>query len=339
MPNHRRLQGLHLTRSASFRCASLTARAQSVGRLNNQAQSMCIVTRRGTPVRSHQKQWVAFAVLLLMACNIVNLPAPTPPSPDSFITPSTLRDTPTPQNSHSIWWKPLVNLRWQWQLSDSPVDLGMDADVYDIDLFDNDASVITTLHARGRKVVCYMSVGSWEDWRPDEDRFPASVIGKDYEGWPGEKWLDIRQIELLAPMMRARLDLCKDKGFDGIEPDNIDGYTNDTGFPLTYEDQIKYNLWLAEEAHARGLSIGLKNDPDQVADLLPYFDWALTEDCFAEGWCEDIMPFIQTGKPVFAAEYTDTGVSIEQLCPEAKQLNFSLILKNRDLDAWQQTCP
>jgi len=96
---------------------------------------------------------------------------------------------------------------------------------------------------------------------------------------------------------------------------------------------------LAEEAHARGLSIGLKNDSDQVADLLPNFDWALTEDCFAEGWCEDMLPFIQMGKPVFAAEYTDTGVSIEQICQEATPLNFSLILKNRELDAWRQTCP
>jgi hypothetical protein len=140
-------------------------------------------------------------------------------------------------------------------------------------------------------------------------------------------------------MMRARLDLCRDKGFDGIEPDNIDGYTNDTGFALTYGDQVKYNRWLAEEAHARGLSIGLKNDPNQVADLLPYFDWALTEDCFAEEWCEDMTPFTQAGKPVLAAEYTDIGASIEQLCREAKLFHFSLILKHRDLDAWQESCP
>ena len=290
---------------------------------------------------SHQKQWVAFAVLLLAACNMVNLPelVPTPPSPNPFEMPSARSATPTPQDSQSVWWKPSVSLRWQWQLSDMPVDLRIDVDMYDIDLFENDASVIAALHAQRRKVVCYVSVGSWEDWRPDEDQFPASVIGDDYEGWPGENWLDIRQIELLAPVMRARLDLCRDKGFDGIEPDNIDGYTNDTGFPLTYEDQIRYNLWLADEAHARGLSIGLKNDPDQVADLLPYFDWALTEDCFAEGWCEEMVPFIQMGKPVFAAEYTDTGGSIEQLCQEAEPLNFSLVLKDRKLDARRQTCP
>jgi hypothetical protein len=288
-----------------------------------------------------RKYWVGIALLSLVSCNGLNQPAlaPTPPSSEPFEISSAPASTPALQEGPGTWWTPPVGLSWQWQLSGSPVDLGADADVYDIDLFDNDARVIATLHAQGRKVVCYVSVGSWEDWRPDADQFPASVIGTDYEGWPGENWLDIRQIELLGPMMGARLDLCRDKGFDGLEPDNIDGYTNDTGFPLTYADQVKYNRWLAEEAHARGLSIGLKNDADQVADLLRYFDWALTEDCFAEGWCEDMKPFTQTGKPVFAAEYTDMDASLEHLCPQAQPLQFSLILKNRDLDAWRVTCP
>ena len=167
------------------------------------------------------------------------------------------------------WWKPAVGLTWQWQLSET-VDQSFQVAVYDIDLFESDASLVNDLHAAGRKVICYISAGSWEEWRPDADQFPASVLGNDYEGWPGEKWLDIRQIDLLAPVMRARLDLCKTKGFDGIEPDNIDNYTNDTGFPLTYQDQLAYNIWLANEAHARGLSIGLKNDDEQVADLLAY---------------------------------------------------------------------
>ena len=83
----------------------------------------------------------------------------------------------------------------------------------DIDLFENSAAVVAALHARQRKVICYVSVGSWEEWRPDASGFPAEVIGKDYGGWPGEKWLDIRRIDLLAPLMRARLDECKAKGF------------------------------------------------------------------------------------------------------------------------------
>lgn len=299
---------------------------------------------------------VALLLLILVTCN---LPASSPetgltasPAGAGDQNPVWRTDTPqvtdgdegiylpivlTPPAS-SDWWVPAVQTSWQWQLN-QPVDQSFDVEMYDVDMFDTDASVVTALHARGRKVICYISVGSWEDWRPDEDQFPASVTGKDYEGWPGEKWLDIRQIDLLAPIMRARLDLCKVKGFDGIEPDNIDGYTNDSGFPLTYQDQLNYNLWLASEAHARGLSIGLKNDSDQVADLLQYFDWAMTEDCFAEDWCSDLVPFVSAGKAVFAAEYTDMGVTLEDFCPQASAIKFNAILKHRDLDAWIQACP
>jgi endo-alpha-1,4-polygalactosaminidase (GH114 family) len=240
------------------------------------------------------------------------------------------------------WWVPPVKATWQWQLTDHPIDRSFDVDVYDIDLFDNSANTVAALHAEGRKVFCYISVGSWEDWRPDADQFPESIIGNDYEGWPGEKWLDIRQIDLLAPIIRARFDLCQAKGFDGIEPDNIDGFTNDTGFPLTYQDQLEYNIWLADEAHARGLSIGLKNDDEQAEDLLPYFDWAMTEDCFAEEWCDEMESFITAGKGVFAAEYTDqmsTWEFLSKVCPEAEEKSSSAILKNRDLDAWRRACP
>ncbi len=159
-----------------------------------------------------------------------------------------------------------------------------------------------------------MSAGSREDWRPDAGQFPPELLGKDYEGWPGEKWLDIRRIDLLAPILRARLDLCKAKGFERVEPDNIEIHDNDTGFPITYQDQLAYARWLADEAHARGLAIGLKNAPDMVADALPFFDFAITEDCYHQGWCDQVLPFIAAGKPVFAAEYTDTGVDFGAAC-------------------------
>ncbi|UCC65762.1 MAG: endo alpha-1,4 polygalactosaminidase [Anaerolineae bacterium] len=239
-------------------------------------------------------------------------------------------------------WRPPVGASWQWQLTDLPVDDSFDVDVYDVDGFDVDAGTVAALHARGRKVICYLSAGSWEEWRPDADLFPEVVLGNDYQGWPGERWLDIRRIDLLAPIVRARLDRCRAAGFDGVEPDNIDGYANDTGFALTYEDQLRYNRWLADEAHARGLSIGLKNDEEQVADLLPHYDWALTEDCFADGRCEEMAPFVEAGVAVFAAEYTDrvtVAEFVEQVCPQAEALGFSAILKRRDLDAWRRDCP
>ena len=266
-------------------------------------------------------------------------------SPSITPTPRALPGETRPSGAGKMsetWWRPPIGASWQWQLTGLPVDPSFGVDVYDIDLFDSDAGSVAALHARGHKVICYISVGSWEDWRPDADQFPESVLGNDYKGWRGERWLDIRQIDLLAPIMRARLDQCASKSFDGVEPDNMDGYTNDTGFPLTYQDQLDYNIWLAQEAHARGLSIGLKNDGEQAGDLLPYFDWALTEDCFAQEWCDAVVPFVTAGKAVFAAEYTDelrVAQFLDQVCPQATALGFSVILKNRDLDARRRACP
>jgi hypothetical protein len=234
-------------------------------------------------------------------------------------------------------WQPTLNTSWQWQLS-GRLDPTVKVAMYDVDLFETTAEEVATLRTQGSRVICYMSAGSWEEWRPDADQFPAEVIGVNYEGWPGEKWLDIRRIDLLGPIMRARLDLCQAKGFDAVEPDNIDGYTNTTGFPLTYQHQLAYNIWLANEAHARGLAIGLKNNPEQVADLLPYFDFTLTEDCFDQGWCDQMARFVAVGKAVFAAEYTDTGMTTDQFCPQANSLNFNGLLKHRNLDAWRQSC-
>ena len=248
---------------------------------------------------------------------------------------NTMRSSTTqPEN----WWHPTVEQTWQWQISDLDVYTSIEADVYDVDLY-VDQSIIDELHTKGRKVICYISVGSWEDWRPDKDMFPPEVLGKDYEGWKGEKWLDIRQIDKLAPIMLARLDLCKAKGFDALEPDNMEIHTNDTGFPLTYDDQLKYALWLADEAHKRGLAIGQKNASDQVTDLVNVFDFAITEDYFYYKEAESMMPYINAGKPVFAAEYTDLPGDFASFCEQSKQLNFSTILKKRGLDAWVKYCP
>jgi endo-alpha-1,4-polygalactosaminidase (GH114 family) len=282
-------------------------------------------------------------ILLLTSC--ISQPVPLiiaetmTPTTTPLSSPETMPPGDIPSSSPSApgWWLPEPGLTWQWQL-DEEVDISIDAKVYDIDL-EVDQSVIDELHAQGRKIICYISVGSWENWRPDADQFPAEVLGKDYEGWPGEKWLDIRRIDLLAPIMRARLDLCAAKGFDGIEPDNIEVYDNETGFPLTYKDQLAYARWLADEAHSRGLAIGIKNAPDMVPDSLPFFDFAITEDAFYYHWIEEMLPFIDSGKAVFAAEYTDMDVDFEAACVWGRQHNVSFILKNRILTAFRATCP
>lgn len=234
-------------------------------------------------------------------------------------------------------WRPRPGTSWQWQLQ-GKVDASYPVRVYDVDGFDTSKRTVARLHRKGVKVICYVDVGTWERWRPDAGRFPRSVIGRRDGPWPGERWLDIRKLRRLAPIMRSRFEMCRRKGFDAIEPDNIDGYTNRTGFRITYADQLRYNRWLARQAHRIGLSIGLKNDPGQVVDLVGYYDWALTEDCFAQGWCYKLEPFVERNKAVFSAEYTDTGMTLQELCARARKLGFSAILKHRDLGAWRKGC-
>jgi hypothetical protein len=234
-------------------------------------------------------------------------------------------------------WRPEPGTSWQWQLS-SRVGTPLNVDAYDVDGFDTDKQTVDRLHEGGSKAICYISVGSWENWRPDKDRFPKRVLGKAYDGWPGERWLDIRRIGALAPIMGTRMDMCKHKGFDAVEPDNMDGYINQTGFGLPAADQLRYNRWLAAEAHERGLAIALKNDEDQARALVDDFDFAITEDCFDGGWCGRMSPFVRQNKAVLAAEYTDTRANLSEFCPRARELRFDAILKKRDLGAWRRSC-
>lgn len=234
-------------------------------------------------------------------------------------------------------WQPAPGTSWQWQLSSRPETL-LDVDAYDLDGFDTPKATVDRIRANGGKAICYISVGSWENWRPDRGRFPKRVLGRDYYGWPGEKWLDIRDLDALAPIMGARMDVCKQKGFDAVEPDNMDGYQNRTGFNISYAQQLRYNKFLADAAHERGLAIAMKNDPDQVTDLVDHFDFAITEDCFAQNWCHEMSPFVAQNKAVLAAEYTDTGARLSRFCPKAQSLGFDAILKKRNLGAWRRSC-
>jgi endo-alpha-1,4-polygalactosaminidase (GH114 family) len=238
-------------------------------------------------------------------------------------------------------WRPAPGTTWQWQLV-GEIDTSVDVEAYDIDLYDTPEAVIDQLHADGRIVICYFSAGSYEEWREDADAFPPVAIGDPLDGWPGEAWLDHRNPQVRS-IMQARLDLAVEKNCDAVEPDNVDGYTNPTGFALTGADQLDYNRFLAAEAHARGLSIGLKNDVEQVADLVDEFDWALNEECVTYDECETTAPFIEQGKAVFHVEYVDDvadGDTLAELvCPQTALLGFSTLIKEWDLTVWRLPCP
>lgn len=242
-----------------------------------------------------------------------------------------------PTVMNEMVWQPTLGTSWQYQLSGT-VDTSVEAAVFVVDMVDTPQSTIDELHANGRFVICYFSAGSWENYRDDAADFPASVLGNVMDGWPDEKWLDIRQIDLLAPIMQARLDGAASKQCDGVDPDNVDGYANDSGFPLTYADQIVYNRWMVAAAHGRGLAIGLKNGLGQVSDLVGEYEWEINEQCFQYDECELLLPFIEAGKPVWNVEYVEEGAETAVFCPQANAYNFDSLLKEYDLGSWRQPC-
>ena len=257
------------------------------------------------------------------------------------------------------WWKPSSahSLSWYWEISNVPATLSYPAQVYDIDglgantsgqtLAQQQATItseVSTLHSQGKKVICYMDAGTSEDFRYDFSSFPSALMGAT-NGWPGEKWLDVRpsgpDYSQLQQIMTKRFQQCKAEGFDAVEPDNIDSWDgNNPGFPTTASDQATYNKWIATTVHGLGLSVGLKNDGDQTGsanssdtnaqdNLTPAFDWAIDEQCNQYSECDLFAPFVTAGKAVFNAEYSG---STSTFCPAdaSAHINGALFALNLD---------
>jgi len=251
-----------------------------------------------------------------------------------FILPACVSGKDSPPLAEGEWYRPALGLSWQWQLS-GELNTAYRVDVYDIDLFDTPPKLIREIQANGSKVICYFSAGSYEKWRADAKVFKKGVLGHPLADWPGERWLDIRSDQVLS-IMKKRLDIAVEKGCDAVEPDNMDAYSNDSGFKLSAEDQLSFNRKLANEAHKRGLAIGLKNDVEQVSELVEYFDFAVNEQCFEYQECDALKPFVQAGKAVFNAEYQTRYQKSEKaqkdLCQQAKKLGLSTLVLPLELD-------
>ena len=266
---------------------------------------------------------------ILFACtpSTTQVPPTSTPAPAVTISPE-----PDPTQSSESFIP--LNTSWQIQYT-GEMDYDLDVDIYNLDLFETDPIAIAQLKQRDIFVICYFSAGTHENWRPDANQFPADILGKPLDNWEGETWLDIRRIDLLKPIIENRLDLAAQNDCDGVDPDNVDGYQNDTGFPLTANDQKAFNIFLSTQAHTRGLFIGLKNDLEQVPELLPFFDWALSEECFFHDECYLLMPFILADKPVFVIEYQLTP---EEFCFKAREMKVNALRKNLELDAFRFSC-
>lgn len=128
------------------------------------------------------------------------------------------------------------------------------------------------LHSLDKKVICYISAGSWEEWRWDESLFPMEIQGGPLIFGPGdefhdERWLDVRRREIILPIMLNRIGMMKHKGCDAVEWDNPDAFFHEAGLLIFvvafFFFQIDFSAWF-EACYI---------DSDILAPCLPSSRW------------------------------------------------------------------
>lgn len=231
-------------------------------------------------------------------------------------------------------WQPTPGTSFYWNLtpniSTSTVLTAVEtyhAQVLDLDLFYVTPEIVEMIHSMNRTLICYIDT-AYEDYRPDAYMFPASVLGNDLDGWQGERWVDITS-PIVRGIMQDRLQKAVALGCDAIEWDDVDAWENGNGLGLGPNDQLNFNLFLANITHAANLSAGLKNDIDQIYVLDDYFDWALDEQCWQYSECNTLQPFIYKDKAVFGAEYKGTA---SKICNGLNGMNYSFIRTDLNVD-------
>jgi len=266
--------------------------------------------------------------------------------------PATAPAVPGP--TARVWWHPSDagpnnGPEFQWEL-DHPLSTASARDMgngvpnaagrlaprvglYDIDGILNSASVVAALHRQGSKVICYIEVGSAGNYYSAADEGEAVTyydqlkaagdLGRAVPGYP-EKYLNIAAPSTVAIIESMLRQQCAGKGFDAVEPDIDDSYTDSTGFPITEARSEAYDRTLGAYAHRLGLAWGQKNsdgDPAFSAALEPSTDFLLTEQCRYDRTCGIVTPpYVRAGKLVLDVEYTDdwgrdAAADLGHFCP------------------------
>jgi hypothetical protein len=268
-----------------------------------------------------------------------------------------LTATSTGSSTDGSPWMPSSTLpiSWDWQIgasSDAAIIPPAGSQMIDVDGFSVSAQKVAALHAAGLKVVCYLDVGSYETGRPDSADYPAALRLSEDPDWPGEWFLDIRDVfksgSVLVGILNKRFQMCKDKGFDAVEPDNLDNWDANRSL-LTEQDQVDFDGWVADRVHALGISVALKNCPELVTRLdrtgqrlVDKFDFELDEQCQEYSECDSFTEFSKSGKAIFDVEYK---ANLTLNCSQFSSLSINALKKDLDLVGagdsgyLRQTCP
>lgn len=198
----------------------------------------------------------------------------------------------------------------------------------------------TATPAPGVYNICYINAfqtqayqdGWWKAHHPH--LLLRNAAGKPIEdpGWPGEIILNTgtaRDRAALATVEDRWLDGCKAKGFQGVEPDNLDSNTRSRG-RLTQADDFGFAKLLITHAHADGLAIAQKNSAEQASKGHKLgFDFAIAEECQVFTECSFYLKAY--GDEVYEIEYTDNGRAAYQTACAKRGGQMSIILRDRDV--------
>ena len=204
------------------------------------------------------------------------------------------------------------------------IDWDIDAEYFNVDMFDTPKERVEYLQSRGVKVIAYFS-SQYEHWRPDAKDWPEELLGENLDGWEGERWVDINNSSYWA-LMKNRIKMAKEKGFDVIDLDNIDQdlFKGKTGFDITRSDIIRFVEAFAIECHNHSIRYFQKNGLNMIETLSPLVDGYVNEQCIEYNewhWYDKV----KLNKPVFCIEYKEPSY-----IPESMDVQ----IKNLKLDGW-----
>lgn len=151
-------------------------------------------------------------------------------------------------------WHPREGELWFWPTSLAPV-AGLAVDVVVLDPFRTAGAQVAGWRRAGYPVLCQVRAGVWESGRPDADRLDPGLIGRSAPD--DARWLDVRRLAELTEPLSDRLALCARKGFDGVALADLDGYAARTGFPLTPDDQLRFNTAITALARRHHLLVAV----------------------------------------------------------------------------------
>jgi Glycoside-hydrolase family GH114 len=234
-------------------------------------------------------------------------------------------------SAHSVRLPP-VNAQFDYQIG------GAYSPVAFVEIVDRDR---TSHPAPGVYNVCYINAFQTQAdhdhwWRSHHRKLLLRTKnGRAVEdpGWPGEFVLDVgtaHKRAALARIIGRWIDGCASKGFQAIEPDNLDSYSRSHHL-LTLTDDVKFATLLVTRAHADGLAIAQKNTAElhHRGRRTAGFDFAIAEECQVYSECSSYTRAY--GAQVVEIEYTDNGRRYYRRACAARGARISILLRDRNV--------